>query len=161
MARNITEIQWKLIALGYMVGPTGADGRFGQNTLDAYNRFRASIGKAPVVQASMAELNADLFPDEQPAPPPKRNTVFGNLVVSLLLNQLKGRFPMLTFLSGYRTIVVGIGMVVVGALSLLNQVIPLGPIQGISFVSPGEAVTMIGAGFGFIFMRSAMNTATK
>jgi hypothetical protein len=69
--RNITQIQWKLIALGYPVGPAGADGKFGHDTLDAYNRFRASKGKGPVLKASMDELNADLFPEEQPAPPPK------------------------------------------------------------------------------------------
>jgi hypothetical protein len=65
--RNITEIQRRLIALGYL-NANGDDGRFGHMSLDAYNRFRATIGKGPVVQANMAELNADLFPEEHPAP---------------------------------------------------------------------------------------------
>ncbi len=69
--RNITECQKRLIALGFPCGPNGADGRFGQDTLDAYNRFRASQGRKPVKLPSMSELNADLFPEEQPAPKPK------------------------------------------------------------------------------------------
>lgn len=78
MSRNVTEIQQRLIALGYPVGPYGADGRFGTDSLAAYNRFLASKGRPPVEGVSMAQLNRDLFPEEQPKPiikPPKGNIV--------------------------------------------------------------------------------------
>jgi hypothetical protein len=73
--RNVTHIQRRLIELGYLPpvardGGRGDDGKFGHDSLDAYNHFRASVGKGPVVQASMAELNADLFPEDQPAAKP-------------------------------------------------------------------------------------------
>jgi hypothetical protein len=104
MPRNVTEIQARLIALGYLApvdanGDTNADGKFGEHSLDAYNHFRASIGKGPVVQASMAELNADLFPEEQPAPPPKpvrKPGLFDVLAqIPSLIDLLKGK-PMTT-----------------------------------------------------------------
>lgn len=79
--RNVTELQQRLISFGYPVGPSGADGRFGHDTLDAYNRFRASKGKPPVDFASMAQLNADLFPEEQPAPPPKKPSLIEMLAL--------------------------------------------------------------------------------
>jgi peptidoglycan hydrolase-like protein with peptidoglycan-binding domain len=76
MSRNVTEIQKRLIDLGFLAaknaaGETNADGRFGALSLGAYNRFLASKGRPPVEGVSMAQLNADLFPDDVPAPKPK------------------------------------------------------------------------------------------
>lgn len=90
--RNVTECQLRLIALGYPVGPDGADGKFGQNTLEAFNHFRASKGLGPVVNTSMAELNRLLFPEEQPVSPPKKPHFFEAAgVVVTLVNILKGK----------------------------------------------------------------------
>jgi len=94
---NVTEIQQRLISLGYLapVDPItrrpNDDGKFGERSLDAYNHFRASKGKGPVVQASMAELNADLFPEEQPAPAPKRQSTFDLGTLLSLINLVKGK----------------------------------------------------------------------
>lgn len=70
---NVTELQRELIRRGYLpalnaAGEHSDDGKFGHLSLDAYNHFRASKGKGPVVQASMAELNADLFPEDYHQP---------------------------------------------------------------------------------------------
>ncbi len=95
--RNITELQKRLIALGFPVGPDGADGRFGQDTLDAYNRFRASQGKKPVKQPNMSELNADLFPEEVPGTkpkPPKKPNLFETLSALKDINDLWKGKPM-------------------------------------------------------------------
>lgn len=66
--RNVTELQRRLITLGFLA-PGGDDGIFGQKSLDAYNHFRASKGNPPHTgMLILAELNADLFPEERPAP---------------------------------------------------------------------------------------------
>lgn len=91
--RNITEIQLELIRRGYPVGPAGADGKFGGDTLDAYNHFRASLGKPPVGSASMAMLNADLFPEEQPKPKPIRKPGLFDVLAAIntISNIIKGK----------------------------------------------------------------------
>lgn len=67
--RNITEIQAELIARGFPVGPDGADGKFGQDTLDAYNRFLASTGRPPVKLPNIPEINEALWPTKGPTMP--------------------------------------------------------------------------------------------
>ncbi len=131
--RNVTECQQKLIALGYLTptnefGARNDDGRFGERSLDAYNHFRATLGKGPVVAISMAELNADLFPEEQPPPVKHRNTVFGNLVLNIalaaLLPKLKGLSPMISFLTGYKTYIAGAAMLLTAVAELAGATIP-------------------------------------
>ncbi len=78
--RNVTEIQQRLIDLHYLPplnakGETNADGKFGHDSLDAYNHFRATMGKGPLVKVSMDELNADLFPTEIQPLNPKETTM--------------------------------------------------------------------------------------
>lgn len=69
--RNVTEIQRRLIELGFLA-PGGDDGIFGEGSLAAYNHFLASKGKPPHVGLILlAELNRELFPEEQPSPKPK------------------------------------------------------------------------------------------
>lgn len=75
--RNVTECQRRLITLGYLAQGED-DGRFGEKSLDAFNRARAAKGLGPVVQTSMSELNAVLFPEE--FTPPQRKTIMGNLL---------------------------------------------------------------------------------
>lgn len=91
--RNITEIQQRLLDLGFDVGPTGADGRFGEASLAAYNRYRASLQppQRPVKLPNMSELNRDLFPEDLPPPNPKGNimgNILGNLFTGLFGNLL-------------------------------------------------------------------------
>lgn len=136
--RNVTEIQRRLIALGYLAAGED-DGKFGHRSLDAYNHFRATLGKGPVVQTSMAELNADLFPEEQPAPPaPKSNPIQDwliGLAIKQAVSRLKG-LPQMDFLSGYKTYILA-------ALILLSSAaetfIPGLDIPGFS-MSIGEAI---------------------
>lgn len=153
--RNVTEIQQRLIALGYPVGPAGADGKFGHDTLGAYNRWRAQQGKPPVGSASMATLNRDLFPEEQPAPKPPKPNFFTGLALKAILNHLKG-LPAMNFLTGQKTIVTGILMVIAGAVSLLAPLVGLGDVPGFNALSPGEAWTSLTTGFGLIFLRNGL-----
>lgn len=157
--RNVTECQRRLISLGYLA-PGEDDGRFGEKSLNAFNHYRATKGLGPLVQTSMAELNATLFPEEYrpPAPPPKSNFL-KDWLLSLAIKQgvsiLKG-LPVMTFLSGYKTIITGAVMVVVGALSLVSPVIGLGAVPGLDILSPGEAWTSMTTGFGLIFLRGGL-----
>lgn len=112
--RNITEIQWKLIALGFSVGPNGADGKFGADTLAAYNRFRLARGLPAVYGETMSELNRLLFPEEQPAPKPKKPDFFTGLLVNFALSKIKG-LPAMNFLSGYKTYVLAILIILCAA----------------------------------------------
>lgn len=96
--RNVTEIQQRLIALGFLApldeqGRPNDDGKFGGRSLDAFNHFRASKGKPPIIpKVSMEQLNADLFPEEQPPPSPPRSNPLSNLGTLLSLVQLlKGK----------------------------------------------------------------------
>jgi hypothetical protein len=69
--RSVTEIQQRLIDLGYPCGAAGADGHFGEDSLDAYNRFRAGKGFGPVVKADVVEATSLLFPEDTPTYQPK------------------------------------------------------------------------------------------
>jgi hypothetical protein len=86
--RNVTECQRRLIELGYLE-KGGDDGKFGHKSLDAFNHYRASLGKPPIIPlVTMEQLNADLFPEEQPATPPKPIRKPGLLDVLALLTTL-------------------------------------------------------------------------
>lgn len=114
--RNVTEIQRRLIALGYLAAGED-DGKFGHRSLDAYNHFRATLGKGPVVQTSMAELNADLFPEEQPAPPaPKSNPLSDKLtLIGAVINLLKGKTMTSDQITGLiRTAIIGLAAYLAG-----------------------------------------------
>jgi peptidoglycan hydrolase-like protein with peptidoglycan-binding domain len=99
--RNVTEIQQRLIALGYL-RPGEDDGKFGPISLDAYNHWRASKGAPPVSNASLTQLNIDLFPEEQPGATPRLTPnpvvqAIGLFALKTILNRItKGQFPMLT-----------------------------------------------------------------
>jgi peptidoglycan hydrolase-like protein with peptidoglycan-binding domain len=99
--RNVTEIQQRLQALGYLA-PGEDDGKFGAKSLDAYNHWRASKGAPPVNAASMSQLNQDLFPEEQPGAKPRLTPnpvvqAIGLFALKLALQRItKGQFPMLT-----------------------------------------------------------------
>ena len=106
MPHNVTEVQRRLIALGYLPAvdqetlTPSDDGKFGAKSLAAYNRFRASKGYGSVPNASMAQLNQDLFPEEQPGAKPRLTPnpvvqAIGELAFRLLLNRVtKGLIPM-------------------------------------------------------------------
>jgi hypothetical protein len=103
--RNVTECQQKLIALKYLPklnekGEPNDDGKFGTVSLDAFNHYRASLGKPPIIpKVTMEQLNADLFPEDVPPAPPARTFSISPIVrvaISLVLNTLKGNGPMLT-----------------------------------------------------------------
>ena len=107
MARNVTEIQRRLIALGYLapkdeLDRPNDDGRLGERTIAAYNRWRASKGGGPVPNASVTQLNIDLFPEEQPGAKPRLTPnplvqAIGLFALKLALQRItKGQFPMLT-----------------------------------------------------------------
>lgn len=157
-----TECQQRLIVLGYLpetyvdngITKQSDDGRFGERSLDAYNHYRATLGKGPVVQASMAELNVDLFPNEFPLDPPKpRSNPLDNPIIriglGILLNQLtKGLIPM-NFLTGYKTFIIGGILIICGAVEFFGLQIP-----GMS----GDPATLIMTGIGMITGRLGAKT---
>ncbi len=115
--RTTTECQRRLISLGYLA--TGEDdGRFGEKSLDAFNHYRASQGLGPVVQTSMSELNAILFPEDAPALPAPKPNILKDWLLSLAIKQgvslLKG-LPVMTFLSGYKTYILAVLIILCAA----------------------------------------------
>jgi peptidoglycan hydrolase-like protein with peptidoglycan-binding domain len=111
---NITEIQQRLIALGFDVGPSGADGRFGEASLAAYNRYRASLvpPQRPVKLPNMSELNRDLFPEDLPPPNPK-GTIMGNILGNIFTG-LFGNLLNWQLIQGYlRNGLISLGSVLV------------------------------------------------
>jgi peptidoglycan hydrolase-like protein with peptidoglycan-binding domain len=109
--RNVTECQRRLISLGYLAAGED-DGRFGEKSLNAFNHYRATKGLGPLVQTSMAELNATLFPEEYRPPAPKPKSSFlQDWLLSLAIKQgvslLKG-LPIMAFLSGYKTYILAV-----------------------------------------------------
>lgn len=97
--RNVVEIQQRLIDMGFLPprdeqGNRSDDGRFGERSMAAYNRFLASKGKPPHQgMILLAELNANLFPEEQPAPasPLRKPGAFDVLALLLTLFNSKGQ----------------------------------------------------------------------
>lgn len=93
MTRNVTEIQRRLFQLGFLRPESEVDGIFGENSLAAYNHYLASKGKPPHTgQLHLADLNANLFPEEQPAPEPKpirKPGLFDALAIILTLSKGK------------------------------------------------------------------------
>lgn len=151
--RNVTEIQQRLIDLGFL-SPGGADGVFGTVTLMALNRFLATKGRAPVLRPpSMADLNALLFPEDQPPEVRRSNPITdyltGLAIKAVLNNALKG-LPMLKVLAGYKTYVAGAAMLLTGITNFIGTDLP-----GSEGFSPLQWV------FGGIIViagRSALNT---
>lgn len=145
MTRNVTEIQRRLIDLGFLSpgdeqGLPSDDGKFGQRSMDAYNRFLASKGKAPHKgMILLAELNANLFPEERQAPPPKKSNPIQDWLIGLAIKQAveyaKGLAPM-NILAGYKTYILA---VLILLSSAAETFIPGLDIPGYS-MSIGEAV---------------------
>src|SRR5689334_15563883 len=112
MAHNVTEIQQRLIDLGFLEklkddGTSNADGRFGTTTLGAYNRFRASKGEPPHTGLLLlTEISADVFPEDAPPPAPKASNPITDyltqLAIKAVLANLKGR-PIVNILNGYKS----------------------------------------------------------
>lgn len=70
--RNVTEIQRELIRLTFLpeidpdTGDPSDDGKFGQATLDALNRYLRSQGKAPFVGVpTLVQVNDVLWPKKE------------------------------------------------------------------------------------------------
>jgi hypothetical protein len=154
--RNVTEIQRELIRLKYLAplnaeGKPNDDGRFGALSLGAYNRFLASKGRPPVEKVSMAQLNADLFPEEQPAAlPPKTNPLQDwliGLAIKQAVSKLKGS-PMLNVFTNGKTYIIGALMILIGLAEMFGIDIPR--------VDGTNASQIIAEGFGFIFLRAGV-----
>ena len=93
MAHNITQIQMFLVGQDIDIGPQGIDGRFGHGTLNGVNAYLKREGRAPFVGVpTLTEVNAALFPEEQPAPPSKpirKPGLFDALAIILTLSKGK------------------------------------------------------------------------
>jgi peptidoglycan hydrolase-like protein with peptidoglycan-binding domain len=154
--KNVTEIQQRLQALGYLA-PGEDDGKFGAKSLDAYNHWRASKGAPPINAASMSQLNQDLFPEEQPGAKPRLTPnpvvqAIGRVAIDILLQRLtKGAISM-TFLTGYKTFIIGGALILLGGLSLIGWSIPGVPLD------QSQGLPMIMSGLGLITGRVGAKT---
>lgn len=92
--KNVTECQQELIRLGFLspTQPDGSpsdDGRAGQLTFAAFNRFLANRGKPPVDPGdfTLAAINAALWPE-----PVVKTSIFNQIgAVVSIINLLKGK----------------------------------------------------------------------
>lgn len=92
-AHTVTEIQSRLIALGYGVGPSGADGVFGTDTQRAVMLFQTDHALHMSGQPDAATLAA-LFPSDPQSP--KGTPIMGNLFDGIF-----GRLLNWQFIQGY------------------------------------------------------------
>jgi hypothetical protein len=153
-------LQRALVLAGFDIGKAGADGEMGDDTIKAVVAAREHYGldRPSEPRIDLPLLLALGVRQKAPEPPPKSNplqSIFTGLAIKAVLNHLKG-LPAMNFLSGQKTIITGILMVVVGGISLLAPLIGLGSIPGFDALSPGEAWTSVTGGFGLIFLRAGV-----
>jgi peptidoglycan hydrolase-like protein with peptidoglycan-binding domain len=163
MARNVTEIQARLIDLGFLTplndsGLSNADGKFGTTTLGAYNRFRASKGEPPHTGLLLlVEVSADVFPEDTPPPAPKASNpitdYLSGLAIKAALNAVKGTL-MFAFLDGYKTIIVGVVAIVTGLISMLGWTV-----HGLPVLGAAEGWQLVLTGLGLLGLRRAITTS--
>lgn len=99
MTRNVTECQRELIRLGFLEstqpdGTRSDDGRAGQLTFAAFNRFLANKGRPPVDPSdfTLTAINAALWPEQLVPPVSKPPTFFNQIgAVVSIINLLKGK----------------------------------------------------------------------
>jgi peptidoglycan hydrolase-like protein with peptidoglycan-binding domain len=150
-------LQRALILNGFDVGKDGADGIMGSDTIKAVIAAREHYGlaKPSEPRIDLPLLLALGVRSKAPTPPlPKPNFLTG-LALKAILSHLKG-LPMFANLTGHKTVITGIIMVVSGAVSLIAPLIGLGDVAGFNALSPGEAWTALTTGFGLIFLRQGM-----
>jgi hypothetical protein len=153
MTRNVTEIQKFLLSRDLDIGPYGADGRLGFDTLNAINRYLASQGKPPFRGIpSLTEINAAMFPEEQPAPKPRSNPL-AQLAIKAMLSSLKGRLPML---SGYKTYATAAVIAIMALYSLIFGDLPL-----VGHLDPAQAIMALLSSLGLSFARIGAKTEAK
>lgn len=168
LMRNTTECQRKLILLGYLpaIDPEtkrpNDDGTFGSRSLDAYNHYRASLGKPPAIPPiHLDALNADLFPEEQPLPKPKLTPnpivqAIGSIAFRFFLQQLtKGLIPM-NFLAGYATNIGGVISILIGVAGLAG----IHP-AGAASLDFNASIQLIVTGWAALGIRRAISNLGK
>ena len=160
--RNVTEIQRRLIELGYLAAGED-DGTFGPITLAAYNRFRASKGEGPHTGLLLlVEIAADVFPEDQPAKPAKHRQITSNPITNWLIglaikqavSALKG-LSVMGFLTGYKTFAIGALLILLGASAMIGLQVPGVPLD------PSAGLGMIMSGIGLITGRVGAKTEAK
>ena len=93
---EVAECQLDLIALGYDVGPAGADGKFGAKTETAVKAFQTASGlKADgiVGKATWAALDEVVGPEPGPEPPKQLYTVIVPHLTEEQANALQEQYP--------------------------------------------------------------------
>jgi peptidoglycan hydrolase-like protein with peptidoglycan-binding domain len=114
MARSVKEIQILLQAYGYDIGPDGADGRGGMNTIKAVKKFQLDNRIQVTGQIDQATLRL-LFPEDYERKNPMNN-ILGGVFTGLLGNLFRSQAVL-----GYiRNILLGLG-VYVGAVFSSDQ----------------------------------------
>lgn len=133
----------------------GFDGIYGRDTRDAVQAAQEHFGISPADGVPRGDLLAFLGLAEASKPKP---SIIPNWLLGLAINQIASKLKdsNMSFLLGTKTAITGVVMIVVGAASLLAPIIGLGSIPGLDVLTPGEAMAVIGNGFGLIFLRGAV-----
>ena len=125
--RTVTECQQELIRLGFLspTQPDGSpsdDGRAGQLTFAAFNRFLANRGKPPVDPGdfTLAAINAALWPE-----PVVKTSIFDQIgTVVSVLNILKGKTMTNDQLAGLVRTVLAVGLTWLAGKGIIPAVPP-------------------------------------
>lgn len=92
MTHTAKEVQTRLIAYGFPLGQYGADGVFGLETLNAFNLWRRSQGKPPIVGIPhLSELASELFPEDAPKPKPRKENILDATIKDYFLNFISSK----------------------------------------------------------------------
>ncbi|MEO6395901.1 MAG: peptidoglycan-binding domain-containing protein [Devosia sp.] len=149
-SHEIAELQRALAGLGLYRG--AIDGGFGAGTLAAVRDAQLAYG---LNETGIVDLPL-LIELGLAAPKPKRAKPFSDFLTGLALRaalaQLKGN-PMVAFLDGYKTYIVGFAGLIVGALALIGWGIP-----GLPPFSPGDALELINISLIGLGLRRALKT---
>lgn len=113
--RPVVECQRELIRLKFLSptqpdGTPSDDGRAGQLTFAAFNRFLASKGKPPVDPSdfTLAAINAALFPEPAPAKSNPLTKWLTDLAIKQAVSYLKGLPQMKMLSTGYNTYILAV-----------------------------------------------------
>lgn len=151
-SEDIRRLQAALIEHGFSVGPDGADGGFGDDTLAAVKAAQEAYGHDPngvVDLALLLELGVE-------TPKPKKPNLLTNWLIGLAIKQVASRLKGLPMLSGAKTYITAAVLAIVAVYSLI-----FGDLPGVGHVDPSSAIMELLASLGLVFGRSGAKADVK
>ncbi len=140
------QLQAALKTFGFDPGP--ADGELGPQTRDAViaaQKHFALVADGVVRDDLLVALGL-----KTAAPANPITDFFTELAIQAALNRLKG-LPLMNFLSGYKTYIVGAACILTGAIAMLGWAQP--PLPALD---AGQGWQLVLTGLGFLGLRAAL-----